>query len=239
METPAPRKQLCFSPRTLDLKEFEDLAAAAKDAGFTHIFISDLSERTDCFGEDKDSPWCEWSCVLASIFKHFTPPGLEDAFPAAFVKRQMEFMQAKHRIVEKLGLQAAYYGVEPNWLNDKVYRKHPHWRGSRADNSLRTTGLYFAPNTDHPEVREAYRCAVREITKRCPRLSFYSFVTNDSGAFYPWEKRMYVNVNGPTGYRPQGHGRARGRLPVGPAAGRGRCRRGRLHVHGSVRPLRG
>lgn len=193
-------KSLIFSPRTLDLKEFADLAASAKDAGFTHIFISDLSERTDCFGVDQDSPWCEWSSVLASIFKHATPPGLEDAFPADFVRRQMDFMKTKHRIVEKLGLKAAYYGVEPNWLHDKVYHKHPQWRGSRADNSLRTTGLYFAPNTDHPGMREAYRHAVREITKQCPLISVYSFVTNDSGAFYPWEKRMYTNVNGPTGY---------------------------------------
>ena len=193
-------KLLMFNPRTHDLKEFESLAAMAKDAGFTHIFISDLAERTDYQGADKDSPWTEWSTVLPSIFKHATPPGLEDAYPADFVKRQMEFMKAKHRIVEKLDMRAAYQGTEPHWLNDKVYRKHPQWRGSRADNSLRTTGLHFAPNTDHPEVREAYRLAVREITKRCPRLDFFSFVTNDSGSFYPWEKRLYANVNGPTGY---------------------------------------
>jgi len=184
---------------------------SALDAGFTHIFISELSERTDCQSADKDSPWCEWSTVLPSIFKHYTPPGPEDAFPAPFVQRQMEYLQAKHRIVEKLNLRAAYYGVEPCWLNDKVYRRHPQWRGSRADNSLRTTGLYFAPNTDHPEVRAAYRTAVREITKRCPRLDFYLVVTNDSGAFYPWEKRIYANVNGPTGYE----GRDMGERVVG------------------------
>lgn len=200
MATENPSKQLCFSPRTLDLKEFEALAAGAKDAGFTHVFISDLLDRTDCQGANEDSPWCEWSIVLASIFKHYLPPGMEDAYPAEFVRRQMDFMKAKHRIVEKLGLKAAYYGVEPNWIHDRVYRKHPHWRGSRADNSLRTTGLYFAPNTDHPEVRQLYRTAVREITEQCPLIEIYAFVTNDSGAFYPWEKRLYANVNGPTGY---------------------------------------
>jgi hypothetical protein len=200
MTTPAHGRRLVYSPRTLDLDEFADLAARAKDAGFTHIFISDLAEATDCFGADAQSPWCAWSNVLPSIFKHATPPGLEDAFPADFVQRQMDFMRAKHSIVEKLDLQAAYYGVEPNWLRDEVYHRKPRWRGSRADNSLRTTGMYFAPNTDHPEVRAAYRHAVREITRQCPRLTFYNFVTNDSGAFYPWEKRLYANVNGPTGY---------------------------------------
>jgi hypothetical protein len=193
-------KILVFSPRTRNLKEFETLARAARDAGFTHVVISELSERTDLQGADKDSPWCEWSTILPAIFKHATPPGLEDAYPADFVKRQMTFMKAKHDIAAKLGLRCAYYGVEPNWLNDKVYRSHPRWRGSRADNSLRTTGMFFAPNTDNPEVRELYRQAVKEICRQCPLLDIFSFVTNDSGAFYPWEKRMYVNPNGPTGY---------------------------------------
>jgi hypothetical protein len=93
-----PSKILILNPRTRDLKEFEQLARAAKDAGFTHVVISELSERTDLQGADKDSPWCQWSTIMPAIFKHATPPGLEDAYPAAFVKRQMAFMEAKHDI---------------------------------------------------------------------------------------------------------------------------------------------
>ncbi|MCE9615824.1 MAG: hypothetical protein K8T26_16260 [Lentisphaerae bacterium] len=200
MANPIPAKTLIFSPRTWDLKEFEALSAAAKDAGFTHIAISELAERTDLQGAEKDSPWTEWSALLPTIFKHATPPGLEDAFPADFVRRQMDFMKAKHRIVEKLDMRAAYFGQEPQWLNDRVYRKHPQWRGSRADNSLRTTGIYFSPNTDHPEVRALYRTAVCEIVRQCPRLDFFAFGTNDSGGFYPWDKRLFSGPNGPTGY---------------------------------------
>jgi len=199
-ESASMKKQLIFNPRTWDLKEFEDLARQAKDAGFTHIVISELAERTDFQGEDKDSPWCEWSAILPSVFKHYTPKGMEEAYPQDFVQRQMAFMKAKHKIVEKLDMRAAYYGTEPHWLNERVYRKHPQWRGSRADNSLRTTGMYFAPNTDHPEVREMYRTAIREIVKACPRLDFFFFNTNDSGGFYPWDKRLFSGPNGPTGY---------------------------------------
>lgn len=195
-----PDKILIFSPRTRDLAEFEALARAAKGAGFTHVVISELSERTDLQGLDKDSPWCEWSTIMPSLFKHATPPGLEGAFPAAFVKRQMAFMKAKHDLAAGLGLRAAYYGVEPCWLNDAVYRAHPEWRGTRADNPLRSTGLFFAPNTDHPDVRAAYREAVRMITKECPNLDVFRFVANDSGSFYPWAARAFINPNGPTGY---------------------------------------
>ena len=192
-------KELVFSPRTHDLKEFEELGRAAKAAGFTHLVISELAERTDFTGEEKDSPWCEWSAVLPAVFKHVTPPGLEDAYPAENVKAQMDFMKAKHAICDKLDMRAAYWGTEPHWLSERVYRKHPAWRGSRCDNSLRATGMYFAPNTDHPEVRAAYREAMRMLAKECPRLDIFSFNTNDSGGFYPWDKRLFSGINGPTG----------------------------------------
>jgi hypothetical protein len=198
MKKSTQQKRLIFLPGTFDLKEFESLAASAKDTGFTHIGISCLTERTDFGGDDKDSPWCEWSALLPSIFKYVTPPGLEEAFPADFVKRQMANLKARHRIVQKLRLRAAFFGVEPHWLSDRVYRKHPQWRGSRADNSLRSVGMHYAPNTDHPEVREAYRRAVKEMVRQCPALDLFTFHTNDAGAFFPWAKRQFTSPNGPT-----------------------------------------
>ncbi|MCE9614511.1 MAG: hypothetical protein K8T26_09560 [Lentisphaerae bacterium] len=205
--TPAAGPQLIFNPRTVDLKEYEALARRARDAGFTHLYISQLSERTDFMGDNANSPWTEWSNIFPCIFKHVTPPGLEEAYGAAFVKRQMAWMKKKHAICEKLGMRAAYFGTEPLWLSERVYAKHPEWRGSRCDNSLRTTGLHFAPNTEHPEVREAYRRGVEMLVNACPLLDTFVFHSNDCGAGYPWTERLYVNPNGATGYegRDMGH----------------------------------
>ena len=192
-------KELAFSPRTHDLDEFEALGAEAKEAGFTHLFISDLAERCDFTGEEVDSPWCEWSAILPALFKHVTPPGLEEAYPAENVKAQYDFMLAKYAICEKLGMRAAYYGTEPHWLNERVYLQNPTWRGSRCDNSLRATGMYYAPNTDDPGVREAYREAMRMLCSAMPALDIFTFNTNDSGGFYPWDERLFSGMNGPTG----------------------------------------
>lgn len=192
-------KQLVFSPRTHDLKEFELLGREARAAGFTHLVVSDLADRADFQGEEADSPWCEWSAILPSLFKHVTPAGLEEAYPKKNVKTQFDFLKAKHAICKRLGLRAAYYGTEPHWLHEKVYRQHPAWRGSRADNSLRATGMYYSPNTDHPEVRAVYREGVRMLCSACPLIDIFTFNTNDSGGFYPWEKRLFNFINGPTG----------------------------------------
>ena len=60
---PQPNQQLFFAPRTFDLKEFEELGRAAKDVGFTHLFISQLSERTDCRG-DENSDSFSWAPTI-------------------------------------------------------------------------------------------------------------------------------------------------------------------------------
>ncbi|MDA0989317.1 MAG: hypothetical protein O3A51_01020 [Verrucomicrobia bacterium] len=195
-----PYEQLIYAPRTHDIKEFEKLGRAAKDAGFTHLFISQLWERTDYLGDDKDSPWCEWSKVLPAIFKHVTPPGLERAYGAESKQRQLDWMKRKHDVCEKLGMKAAYFGCEPHWLSERVYEDHPEWRGARCDNSLRTVGMFFAPNTDEPGLREAYRVGMKMVVEACPLIDTFTFCTNDSGAGYPWTDRLYVNPNGPTGY---------------------------------------
>src|ERR1044071_3744277 len=122
-----PIHRLIHSPRTLDLKDFEQQARLAKDAGFTHMDISWMRELTDFQGDDADSPWCIWSLVCPSVFKFVTPPGLEDAFPADFVRRQFDWLKAKHAICEKVGLRCAFYGNEPHWLSERVYEKHPEW----------------------------------------------------------------------------------------------------------------
>ncbi|MDA0989316.1 MAG: hypothetical protein O3A51_01015 [Verrucomicrobia bacterium] len=192
--------QLIFNPRTTDLAEFESLARMAREVGFTHLYISQLSERTDFMGADADSPWAEWSNIMPAIFKHVTPPGLEQAYAPDFVQRQMTWMKAKHAICEKLGMRAAYFATEPMWLSDRVYEEHPEWRGSRCDNSLRSSGMHFSPNTDHPEVREAYRSAVAMIVRECPLVDTFVLHSNDCGSGYPWSDRLYVNPNGATGY---------------------------------------
>ncbi len=197
---PEAGKILIYASRTHDLAAFEKEAREAKRSGFTHIQIGLLSERTDFRGEDRGSPWCEWSVLQCSLFKFATPPGLEDAYPAAFVKRQMAFLKARHAICRKLGLRAAFHGIEPHWLSERVYAKHPQWRGSRCDNALRTVGMFFMPNVYHPEVLAAYRAAAREISRQCPLIDIFSFHTNDAGAGMPWTKRLYAGPNGPTGY---------------------------------------
>lgn len=191
-------EQLIFSPATYDMHEFETLAGHAKDAGFTHIDLSRLMELTDFQGFDKDSPWTNWSLIGPSIFKYVLPPGMEDAFPEKFVKRQMDCMKKKHDIIEKLKMKGYFWGIEPHWLNEKVYEKHPLWRGARCDNSLRSTGMFFSPDTDHEEVQECYRCAVKTMLTECPLLDTIGFLPNDSGSGMPWSGKLYVNVNGPS-----------------------------------------
>ncbi len=193
-----PYETLAVSINTSDLVEFKAKVKQAKEMGATHVFIHALRDRTDYRGENKGSPWTEWNIGFASIFKHATPPVLKDLYPAAWQKRQMAFMKAKHDIVAREGLRCAYHGLEPHWISERIYEMHPEWRGCRCDNSLRTCGMFFSPNTDHPEVQQAYRDAMKMIVKACPKLDLFTFHTNDCGSGYSWSNKLYVNPNGPS-----------------------------------------
>ncbi|OGF46133.1 MAG: hypothetical protein A2452_00260 [Candidatus Firestonebacteria bacterium RIFOXYC2_FULL_39_67] len=193
--------KLIFSPNTSDLKEFDKLVKEAKTAGVTHILISPLLDRTDFQGLDIDSPWCEWAKGDTSIFKHVLPEELKDAFPKEFIKKQMDFLKKRHAIVAKYKLKAAYYGNEPHWLNEKVYEKHPTWRGARCDNSLRSVGLFFSPCVDNPEVLELYRKAVAKLLKEAPLIDTLCFKTNDAGSGICWSGQLYTNENGASNCR--------------------------------------
>ena len=194
-------RKLIFSPDTSDLKEFEKLVKEAKTAGMTHILISGLLGRTDFQGVDSDSPWCEWSRGTSSIFKHILPEELKDAYPKEYVRTQMDFLKKKHAIVAKCGLKAAYYGNEPHWLNEKVYEKHPDWRGARCENSLRSVGMFFAPCVDNPEVLELYRKAAAKLVKEAPLIDTIMFKSNDAGSGMCWSGQLYVNENGASNCR--------------------------------------
>jgi hypothetical protein len=183
-----------------DLEEFEDAVVKAKDAGVTHISISRLSRRTEFVDKETNerNPWTEWSIMNPSVFKHYQPFELEGVYDKDFVLEQMNLLKKRHEIVTEHGLKSYYSCNEPLWLPNKVYVKHPNWRGARGDNSLRTTDLLYAPCIDQPEVLELYRKAVYEIAKAAPSIEIFTLYTDDSGAMMCWTERLYAGVNGPT-----------------------------------------
>lgn len=181
-----------------NLSEFEHFVKLATEVGISHVSISGLSQRTDYGGEDKDSRWCEWSVYSSSILKHSNLPEMGSIFPEKFIKTEIEFLKEKHKIVRKYGLKAAYIGTEPHWLPEKIFQKHPSWRGPRVDNPMRTRRAFFAPCVDNPEVLNLYRRAVKEIVKAAPLIDTFVFHTNDAGGGFCWAKPLYNNPNGPS-----------------------------------------
>ena len=165
----------------------------------THINLAQACRRTEYADRDDErNPWAEWAVMYCSVFKHFSPKALDGVYATAFLREQMEHLKAKHAILARLGLKGAYHANEPMWLPNKVYARHPHWRGARGDNSLRTTELLFSPCVDQPEVLDLYREAVTEIVKAAPSIDTFTFGTNDAGATLCWTENAYPGQNGPS-----------------------------------------
>ncbi len=185
-----------------DIEAFEAQVKQAAELGVTHVQISTLVGRTEyTFGENELNPWTEWSVIYPGLFKFAPPKELEDVYATAFVEKQRATLKARHEIVAAHGMKSAFYAHEPMWLPDRIYRKHPNWRGGRPDNANRTSGLVFSPCVDEPEVLALYGEAVRGICDLAPSVDTFLFWANDAGGAYCWLEDAYPGQNGPTACR--------------------------------------
>jgi len=193
-----PFKKIVFDAHTSSLDEFESHVAAAAAAGVTHVNISRQVRRARYVDRDDErNPWTEWAVMYASLFKHYTGPELEGVYDPEFLRENVEVLRKKHEIVVRHGLRGIYHCNEPMFLPNKVYLKHPGWRGGRGDNSLRTRDWLCSPCVDNPEVLDLYRRIVRDVVQIAPSIDTFTFSANDAGSCLCWSERMYVPRNGP------------------------------------------
>ena len=190
-------------PGATVLEDFREMAAAAAEAGFTHISISELTARSRhqltnngeyCSGYDF---YPEYTAIFPGFFKFHVPKALAPFLPADYAKNNLEALAKRAAIAQEYGLKTSFFGGEPQWLPESVYEKHPHWRGPRCDVIQRSLQPYFAPCIDQPEILELYKEAGRVIAGAAPNLDTLGFLTNDSGSGLCWHEGLYPGQNGP------------------------------------------
>ena len=197
-------KKVIYVPRgfdTNDLKVFEERVSKAKDAGFTHVDISMLEDRSRWAIDDPEDPWLHWNLINASFFKRIVPNELKNFVPADTVKKNMDLIVGKGKILEKYGMNGVYTSWDPTWLPESFFEIHPDWRGPRIDHPRRSVHKRFAPCMDHPGVLNLYRETVKKLIEKVPCIDTITLYSNDSGSGMCWSEYLYNNANGPMACR--------------------------------------
>lgn len=178
------------------LEGFEAFAAEAARLGATHLVVSHLPMSRWQMRDPAD-PYPSWAMKNASLFKLVVPEALAPWLPADLAARNLDLVRRRCEVLRRHGLRGVFFGGEPMWLPEEVYRAHPDWRGPHCELTVIARHNYFSPCIDRPEVLALYRQATAALLRAAPEIDQFQFLTNDSGAGVCWSLGLYPGMNGP------------------------------------------
>ncbi len=180
-----------------DFRKLAKQATRLKTYGRVQLNISTLADKSFHEIPQQGSPWHEYASNNPSPFKFFPDSKLAPFLPAEFVKKNRQMLLEKAKILRELGLEAAFFGYEPNFLPAAFFEAYPQMLGPRVDHPRRSTEKAFAPCTNVWDVQEMYTNMMAEMLKNTPEISTFFFKTNDAGAGICWAHWLYTGPNGP------------------------------------------
>ncbi len=100
-------------------------------------------------------------------------------------------------LARKYGFRCAMRCVEPTFMLESFFLRHPALRGPRVDNPACSTMPVYALCPLLPEVQDHYRQLVRNLLTLAPEIDELHIFTNDSGGGVCHSSHLYSGPNGP------------------------------------------
>jgi hypothetical protein len=195
-------KRFILHSPTRDLEQFKAFAIEAarlKPYGQVVVNISEIAEKGFHEIPEGGSGWHEYAVNSPGLHRVFPHPKIAPHVPADFVKANQKLLLDKAKVLQELGLDAGYWGVEPYFIVESFWREFPHLRGPRVDHPRRSTQEEFSICVDHPESREIISWMAAELRKAVPNFGTFVFKTNDAGGSMCWANALYPGIQGPAG----------------------------------------
>lgn len=194
-------EKIIFSSPYENRKDFEDFAKKAKEAGATHVNISNDIPLAFWQYDTPGDPYPAWYVMRGNLLKVFPPEEIAKHIPEEYRKKVIKVLEDRCKILRKYDLKAYYNSSEPSVLPEAVFTEHPLWRGPKVDQPMRSNVPRWAPSIDNPEVQKLYRKATATMLKKFPEIDIFVMLTNDSGAGLGWSEGLYSGALGNTLYR--------------------------------------
>jgi len=144
--------------------------------------------------EDKYQWWCIYSPGLDMFFESDLTRG---TYTRAMLNRNLEKLKATAAMCRAWGITPTFIAFEPRVWPERLYDKYPELRGTRVDNSDYSAEAEYAPDVNHPWVRQHYAEMMTQLMEAVPDLGLFSVWAQDSNAGFPWAEKLYASANGP------------------------------------------
>jgi hypothetical protein len=176
---------------------FERKATLAKRLGATHVPLTDGLPTAQWQFQPAGDPYPAWFIQRPDFFKLYPAPEVEPFVDVAYGRRVAGLLEARCRILRKLGLKAHWAANIPQVMPEAFFSAHPELRGPRVDQPNRSRTARFSMCVDQPETMRLYAVALKNLLEHCPEIESFSFLTQDSGSGFCWVPALYPGENGP------------------------------------------
>lgn len=178
--------------------EVNRYAEEAEKFGATHLIVNMLPDSFHpTLLEQPENRYLRFATWGPSLDQFVSSRLNRDIYPEQLLIRNRKALQQLVEIVRSHGLKPMLLCGEPRFQPERFYRKHPHLRGPRVDNTNASLEPLYAPCTDLPEVQEHYRELMTGMMKLVPDLEGMIFYSGDSGTGFCHSEGLYPGANGP------------------------------------------
>ena len=138
-----------------------------------------------------------WDIYSAALDMYYESPLTKGTYDPRMLEQNRQTMLETARIARGLGMKLMFSTFEPRAWPERLFQRYPDLRGPRVDYAVYSCEPEYAPDVNHPWVREHYEYMAEQLMKDIPDLDMIESWAQDSAAGYPWAEGLYPGPNGP------------------------------------------
>lgn len=177
-------------------RKFTEQAEGLRRAGVTHVRINTALVSIP-WVMDPENSYLRFTTYGPALDQYVTSTYNVGLFHEALLAENRKVLLRNATLAREQGFRCAILCVEPTFMPESFYRRHPDMRGPRVDNPACSTTPLYALCPMVREVQDHYRQLIRKMLELVPEIDEMQIFTNDSGAGICYSEGLYSGPNGP------------------------------------------
>ncbi len=177
-------------------RAIDEHVARLKRRGVTHVTINQ-SLVSIPMAMEPDNAYLSFAGWGPALDKFVTSTYNAGLYYEGLLAENRRLLLYNADLARKHGFRCSLFCVEPTFVMESFFKRHPALRGPRADNPSCSTAPVFTLCPMLPEVQDHYRQLVSNMLRLVPEIDEIQIFTNDSGGGICHSSHLYSGPNGP------------------------------------------
>ncbi|MHB9133735.1 MAG: hypothetical protein ACYDBB_21945 [Armatimonadota bacterium] len=178
------------------MRGVERHVALLKQRGVTHVMVNQ-GLLSIPLAMEPDNAYYSFCTYGHALDKYVTSSYNEGIYFEGLLAENRKLLLYQAEMARKYGFRCAIRCVEPTFIMESFYKRHPQLRGPRVDNPSCSISPVFALCPMLAEVQDHYSQLMRKMLELVPEIDEMHIFTNDSGGGFCHSTHLYSGPNGP------------------------------------------